>query len=58
MIETGKKVSTLFFQRTKKDELHIWDFGFDDVNDYNSISLLRSARYTIIDNCKQPSLLR
>ena len=47
MIETGKKVSTLFFQRTKNDEFHIWDFGFDDMNDYNSIRLLNSARYRI-----------
>ena len=48
MIETGKKVSTLFFQRMKNDEFHIWDFGFDDIMDYNSIRLLRSARYRII----------
>ena len=50
MIETGKKVSTLFFQRTKNDEFHIWDFGFDDINDYNSIRMLKSARYRIVHN--------
>ncbi len=50
MIETGKKVSTLFFQRMKNGEFHIWDFGFDDIDDYNSIRLLRSARYKIINN--------
>ena len=44
---TTKPVSTLFFQRTG-DEYHIWHFGFDDVNDYNSIRLLKSARYKII----------
>lgn len=44
---TAKPVSTLFFQR-KGEEYHIWHFGFDDVNDYNSIRLLKSARYKII----------
>ena len=44
---TTKPVSTLFFQRVR-DEYHIWHFGFDDVNDYNSIRLLNSARYKII----------
>ena len=44
---TTKPVSTLFFQRSG-DEYHIWHFGFDDVNDYNSIRLLKSARYKII----------
>ncbi len=45
---TTKPVSTLFFQRTAGDEHHIWHFGFDDLNDYNSIRLLKSARYKII----------
>jgi hypothetical protein len=45
---TTKPVSTLFFQRRRNDEYHIWHFGFDDVNDYNSIRLLKSARYKII----------
>ncbi len=45
---TTKPVSTLFFQRRGNDEYHIWHFGFDDVNDYNSIRLLKSARYKII----------
>ena len=44
---TTKPVSTLFFQRTKNDEYHLWHFGFDDPNDYNSIRLLKSARYKI-----------
>ena len=44
---TEKSVSTLFFQRVNNNEYHIWQFGFDDLNDYNSIRLLRSARYTI-----------
>ena len=44
---TTKSVSTLFFQRAANDEYHIWHFGFDDPNDYNSIRLLNSARYKI-----------
>ena len=44
---TTKPVSTLFFQRAANDEYHIWHFGFDDPNDYNSIRLLNSARYKI-----------
>ena len=45
---TAKPVSTLFFQRTGNDEYHIWQFGFDDPNDYNSIRLLKSGRYRIV----------
>ncbi len=44
---TTKPVATLFFQRTKNDEYHLWHFGFDDPKDYNSIRLLKSARYKI-----------
>lgn len=47
---TSKSVSTLFFQRTNNGEYHIWHFGFDDPNDYSSIQLLKSARYTIALN--------
>ena len=43
---TAKPVSTLFFQRNR-NEYHLWHFGFDDPNDYNSIRLLNSARYSI-----------
>ena len=46
-MHTSKRVSTLFFQRTENNEYHIWHFGFDDPNDYNSIRLLNSARYSI-----------
>ena len=45
---TEKPISTLFFHRTDNDEYHIWQFGFDDVDDYNSIRLLKSARYKIV----------
>ena len=47
---TNKPVSTLFFQRTDNDEYHLWQFGFDDPNDYNSIRLLKSGRYRILRN--------
>ncbi|MXZ90925.1 MAG: hypothetical protein F4W95_09925 [Chloroflexi bacterium] len=43
---TTKPVSTLFFQR-KGGEYHLWHFGFDNPDDYNSIRLLNSARYKI-----------
>ena len=45
---TDKPITTLFFQRPADDEYHIWQFGFDDKDDYNSIRLLKSARYTIV----------
>ena len=43
---TAKPVSTLFFQR-RRGEYHLWHFGFDNPDDYNSIRLLNSARYRI-----------
>lgn len=46
-MHTSKAVSTLFFQRAGDNEYHIWHYGFDDPNDYNSIRLLKSARYSI-----------
>lgn len=49
-MDTKKQVSTLFFERQKIDdchEYHFWDFEFKDDNDYNSIELLRSARYRL-----------
>ena len=45
--ETGKKIVTLFFQRTRNGEYHIWHFGFRDTFDYDSIQLVKSARYRI-----------
>ena len=45
---TSKPVSTLFFQRTDAGEYHLWHFDFDNPQDYNSIRLLRSARYRIV----------
>lgn len=45
---TNKIVSTLFFQRMAQNEYHIWQFVFDEINNYNSIRLLKSGRYRII----------
>lgn len=43
---TTKDVKCLFFE--KQDQIYnIWEFVFDDVNNYNSIRLLRSERYII-----------
>ena len=49
-IFTGKPVSTLFFQHAKGGEFHLWQFGFDELENYNSIRLLRSGRYQIVRN--------
>ncbi len=46
-IQTRKPVYTLFFQRTANDEYHLWQFRFEDSNDYNSINLVKSGRYRI-----------
>lgn len=45
---TNKKVSTLFFEHSPDDVFKIWQFGFSDEYDYNSIYLIKSARYCII----------
>ena len=45
---TSKNVRTLFFE--KRDNFYsLWDFEFNDENDYNSIKLLNSQRYEIIN---------
>lgn len=47
---TNKKVYTVFFEkRVIKDEnvFYIWQFKFEDVNNYNSIKLVKSGRYRI-----------
>ncbi|HEX5797722.1 MAG TPA: hypothetical protein VFX79_00045 [Candidatus Saccharimonadales bacterium] len=46
---TKKEVFTIFFERDlKNDTYNIWQFGFEDKKDYNSIKLLRSERYKLI----------
>ncbi|MEG1664535.1 MAG: hypothetical protein RR286_04440, partial [Mucinivorans sp.] len=44
--QTHKDVSLLFFEK-RADLYLIWQYGFEDNDDYNSIKLIRSARYTI-----------
>ncbi len=48
---TTKEVVPIFFEkRTIEGEevYYIWQYRFNDVNDYNSIQLVRSARYRIV----------
>ena len=45
---TIKQVSTLFFQRELNDVFHLWQFSFENPEDYNSIRLIRSGRYRIL----------
>ncbi|KAB8151817.1 hypothetical protein EZY14_016630 [Kordia sp. TARA_039_SRF] len=44
---TKKDVSLLFFEK-RGSIFYIWQYGFKDENNYNSITLLKSARYSII----------
>jgi len=45
---TKKKVVTLFFEKDDKTGIYsIWQFIFKNAKDYNSIKLLKSARYII-----------
>ena len=43
---TNKEVFLLFFEKRAKEYL-IWQYGFTDENDYNSIQLIKSERYLI-----------
>ena len=45
---TQKKVNTLFFEKQDNNYL-MWEFGFKDVNDYNSIHLIKNQRFEIIE---------
>lgn len=48
--ELGKKVSILFFEKQKNMEstYNIWEYQFTNINDYNSIKLIRSSKYVIV----------
>lgn len=51
-LNTTKKVYTLFFERRFIDNetiFYIWQYEFTDLNDYNSINLVKSARFRIIE---------
>jgi hypothetical protein len=45
---TKKKVITLFFEK-QRDEYSLWNFEFYDEKDYNSIRLIKSEKYKIIE---------
>ena len=49
--QTGKTVYPLFFEKriiNKEKIYYIWQFEFSDKDDYNSINLVKSARYRIL----------
>ncbi len=47
--QTSKDVNLLFFDRDRSSDVYnIWQFKFEDENDYNSIKLVKSGRYRII----------
>jgi len=43
---TQKPIITLFFEK-REDAYSLWQFKFNDVNDYNSIELVKSSKYKI-----------
>ncbi|NQT02377.1 MAG: hypothetical protein HQ580_10155 [Planctomycetes bacterium] len=45
---TRKKVITLFFEK-KNDTYSIWHFQFENLQDYNSIELLKTGKFKIRD---------
>ena len=46
--QTTKEVYLLFFDRDRNSDVYnIWQFKFNDENDYNSIALVKSGRYRI-----------
>lgn len=52
LIHTKKQVYPLFFERriiNKEVIIYIWQYEFTNINDYNSIHLVKSGRYRIID---------
>ncbi len=45
--QTEKPVHTVFFQGSPQG-YSLWEFRFNDPDDYNSIELVRSQRFTIV----------
>jgi len=45
---TNKTVKTLFFEK-RSNFYSLWQFDFDDINDYNSIKLSKSQKFEIIE---------
>ena len=46
---TKKRVYTLFFERSKENVYSIWQFEFINIKYYNSIRLVKSGRFKIIN---------
>ncbi|MBI5562010.1 MAG: hypothetical protein HY894_04025 [Deltaproteobacteria bacterium] len=47
---TRKKVRTLFFEKARSENIYsIWEFDFHDINNYNSIQLIKSGSFNIIE---------
>jgi len=46
-LHTDKQVNILFFEKRKTDYF-LWQFGFEDIQQYNSINLLKAERFRII----------
>jgi len=53
---TKKKIITLFFEKTAENTYSIWQFGFRNTKDYNSIYLIKSGKYRIKDSYGQQAL--
>lgn len=48
--QTNKKVITLFFDKASGENVYsIWQFEFEDPNNYNSIKLVKSGKFRIIE---------
>ena len=47
-MHTEKDVFLLFFEK-RGQHYFLWQYAFNDENDYNSIELVKSEKYTIID---------
>jgi hypothetical protein len=45
---TSKKVNLLFFEK-RKNVFYIWQYAFKDKNDYNSIYLVKSKKFFIVE---------
>lgn len=47
---TKKKVATLFFDKERDEDVYsIWQFEFSDFRNYNSIKLVKSGKYRIVE---------
>jgi len=45
---TDKKVKTLFFEKEKGEDVYsVWQFKFEDIQNYNSIKLVKSGKFRI-----------